>query len=257
MNIPPNTKQQALSTAQARRYARHLVLPEIGAVGQARLATAKVAVVGAGGLGASCLMALAASGVGTLAIIEPDHVELSNLPRQTLYETADIGTAKAKAAKARLEELNPDTHIITHQTRLDDNNADALLAGYDVVIDGTDNFTARYVINDACLRAKTPWVFGAMIGFSAQLALFAPYENEINPCYRCLVPEAPEREISCAQAGIISPLAGIIGGMQALLALNYLIGIGEAQTGKLLQFDAKTLGWRESKLPRDPACHHG
>jgi adenylyltransferase/sulfurtransferase len=252
-----HSKYQALNTAGARRYARHLVMPEIGEVGQAKLAASKLVVVGAGGLGASCLMALAASGVGTIAIIEPDHVELSNLPRQTLYETADIGSPKAKAAKARLEEINPDIAIINHQTRLGEDNAGELLAGYDLVIDGTDNFASRFAINDACMRAKTPWIFGAMIGFLGQLALFCPHENDANPCYRCLVPEVPEREISCAQAGIISPLAGIIGSMQALMALNFLLGIDKTQTGKLLRFDAKKLVWRESKLPRDPACHHG
>ncbi|MDX2072846.1 MAG: HesA/MoeB/ThiF family protein [Alphaproteobacteria bacterium] len=239
-----------------RRYARHIVLPDIGEAGQEKLATAKVLAVGAGGLGASCLMSLAASGVGQIGIVEPDHVELSNLPRQTLYETADIGRKKAEAARDRLEEMNPDIRIDTHPGRLDEGNAEALIAGYDVVVDGTDNFASRYAINDACLRAKTPWVHAAMIGFTAHFSTFAPHLDVALPCYRCYVPEAPERERSCAQEGIISPLAGIAGSLQALETIKLLLGIGTPLIGTLLRFDALTSEFHRSSLKRDPACKH-
>jgi molybdopterin/thiamine biosynthesis adenylyltransferase len=239
---------------QLRRYARHIVLPEIGRDGQAKLYSSSVLVIGAGGLGASCLMSLAASGIGRLGIVEPDHVELSNLPRQTLYETADIGRKKAEAARDRLEEMNPDVKIETHIMKFDESNADALVKRYDLIIDGTDNFAARYVINDACLRTKRPWVHAAMLGFSAHVTSFSPAKD--SPCYRCYAPEIPERERTCAQEGIIAPLAGIIGNMQALEAIKLLLGIGENLTGRLLRIDAINMQIQESKLTRDAACGH-
>ena len=241
-----------LTGEQQRRYARHIVLPEIGEAGQAKLAASRVVVIGAGGLGASCLMSLAASGVGHISIVEPDHVELSNLPRQTLYETADIGTPKAKAAKARLCEMNPDVVTQTHITRFDETNADALIAGANLVIDGTDNFATRYVINDACMRAGIPWIHAAMVGFTAHITSFSSQKND--PCYRCYAPETPERERSCAQEGIISPLAGIVGNLQALEAIKLLLGIGENLIGQLLIIDAMTMEFRKVKLVRDPTC---
>ena len=250
-----STQHSALSTYSLRRYARHLVLPEIGVAGQEKLAAANVLVVGAGGLGASCLMALAASGIGRISIVEPDHVELSNLPRQTLYETADIGRPKALAARDRLEEMNPDIRITTHLTRLDETNADAFIHGHHIVIDGTDNFQSRYAINDACLRAKTPWVHAAMLGFTAHLSSFTPHVAGC-PCYRCYAPEIPEREQSCAQAGIIAPLAGIVGNLQAMEAIKLILNLGEPLIGKLLRVDALTLQFHTSRLPRDPACGH-
>ncbi len=243
-----------MNEQQLRRYARHVVLPEIGEAGQQKLATSRVLMIGAGGLGASCLMSLAASGIGHISIIEPDHVELSNLPRQTLYETADIGTPKAKAAQARLEEMNPDVYIETHITRFDETNADALIAGFDLVIDGTDNFAARYIINNACMRAGIPWVHAAMLGFTAHITSFSSQENA--PCYRCYAPEMPERERSCAQEGIIGPLAGITGSMQALEAIKLLLNIGEPLIGKILRIDARSLDVTGSILLRDPSCRH-
>lgn len=241
-----------MQDAQKRRYARHLVLPEIGEAGQQTLAASSVIVIGAGGLGANALMGLAASGIGRLTIVEPDHVELSNLPRQMLYETADIGRPKALAAKDRLEEMNPDIHITTHQTRLDASNADSLIDGHDLLIDGTDNFEVRYAINDACLRAHMPWVHGAMLGFTGHLTSFVPG----GPCYRCYAPEQPERERSCAQEGIVSPLAGIMGSLQALEAIKVLLGMDGTLQGRLLRIDAKTLHFSESRLLRDLACDH-
>jgi len=246
-----------LTPDQQRRYARHTVLPDIGEVGQEKLGASSVLVIGAGGLGASCLMSLAASGIGRLGIIEPDHVELSNLPRQTLYETADIGRPKALAAKDRLEEMNPEVVVETHITKLDSSNANILMGGYDLVIDGTDNFATRYVISDACLRAQTPWVHAAMLGFTAHVTSFAPHMDSALPCYRCYAPEMPERERSCAQEGIIAPLAGIAGNLQALEAIRLLLGIGENLCGELLIADALTMEFRKTHLPRDPACAHG
>ncbi len=244
-----------MTPEQQRRYARHTVLPDIGAAGQEKLLASSVLVIGAGGLGASCLMSLAASGVGRLGIVEPDHVELSNLPRQTLYETADIGRKKADAARDRLEEMNPEVRIDTHLARLDETNAESLIAGYDVVVDGTDNFASRYTMNDACLKTKTPWVHAAMLGYEAHLSTFTPHVGD-RPCYRCYAPEIPERERSCAQEGIISPLAGMVGNMQALEVIKLLLGLGEPLTGKLLRINALTLHWTMSALSRDPVCRH-
>jgi len=241
---------------QLRRYARHIVLPEIGEAGQAKLLASKVLVIGAGGLGASCLMSLASSGIGSIGIVEPDHVELSNLPRQTLYETADIGRPKALAAKDRLEEMNPDVKIETHLTRLTAENAEALIQDYDLIIDGTDNFQTRYDINDACLKAKLPWVHAAMLGFDAHITSFAPYSDKSLPCYRCYAPEIPERERSCAQEGLIAPLAGIVGNIQTLEAIKLLLGKDDSLLGKLLIFNAKTMQMHQSTLRRDPACKH-
>lgn len=237
-----------------RRYARHIVLPEIGEAGQQKLAASSVMVVGAGGLGAACLMSLAASGVGRLVIVEPDHVELSNLPRQTLYEMADMGRPKALAARDRLEEMNPDVTIETHIAKLDVGNADALMADVDLVIDGSDNFAARYVINDACMRAGMPWVHAAMVGFTAHLTSFA--SDAASPCYRCYAPDMPERERSCAQEGIISPLAGIIGNLQALEAIKLLLGMGDNLVGSMLRIDAMAMAFRKVKLLREPDCNH-
>lgn len=237
-----------------RRYARHITLAEIGEAGQARLAASKVLVVGAGGLGASALMSLAASGVGTLGIVEADHVELSNLPRQTLYETADIGRKKAEAAKDRLEEMNPQVRVVTHLKKLDAGNAEALIQGYDLVLDGTDNFQARYHINDACMKLGIPWVYAAMLGWEGRLASFESKKGA--PCFRCYAPEIPEREISCAQAGIVSPLAGIMGSLQALEAIKLLVGTDGNLYGKILRINALTMDIKTAELKRDPACAH-
>lgn len=253
-NDGANPELCTLNSDHSRRYARHIVLPQIGEAGQVRLLASKVLIVGAGGLGASCLMSLVASGVGHVGIVEPDHVELSNLPRQTLYETADIGRPKALAAKDRLEEMNPDAQIETHITRFDATNADALLMGYDIVIDGTDNFSTRYVINDACLRAQIPWVHAAMVGFTAHVTSFTAEKHA--PCYRCYAPEIPERERSCSQEGIIAPLAGMVGHLQALETLKILLHLGDSLTGKMLRIDALTMEMRKVALVRDAACKH-
>jgi molybdopterin-synthase adenylyltransferase len=239
---------------QRRRYARHIVLPEVGEAGQAKLLAASVLVVGAGGLGSSAIAYLAASGIGRIGIVEPDRVELSNLQRQILFETADIGRSKAQAAADRVHEVNPDCKVELHITRLDGNNAAQLISTYDLIIDGSDNFTTRFAVSDACTRARKPLVSAAISAFSAQLAVFSPYAGAQQPCYRCLVSTLPEREISCAQEGIIGPLAGWLGSMQALEAIKQLLGIGTTLAGRLLIIDALHMQLRTTTLLRDPAC---
>lgn len=246
----------SMSDEQKRRYARHIVLPHIGEAGQLKLLSSSVLIVGVGGLGVSTATALAAGGVGKLGLVEPDRVELSNLQRQTLYETADIGQYKADAAEARLSELNPDVVIEKYITRLDETNVGELIAPYDLVIDGSDNYATRYILNDTCMRLKKPWVYGAMLGFAAQISLFKPHAGNGCPCYRCLVPEQPERERSCAQEGIVGPLAAVAGGLQALAAMNEIVGSPETLAGHMLLIDGFSMDMRRATLPRDPACQH-
>jgi len=241
-----------LSDDERRRYARQLALPDIGEAGQTALLSTSALIVGVGGLGAAASAALVAAGVGRIGIVEPDRVELSNLQRQTLYETADIGQLKAEAARDRLSELNPDCIIETHIARLDETNADGLILRYDIIVDGTDNYASRFVINDACVRAKKPFVYAAMVGFEAQLSLFVPG----GPCYRCLVPVMPEHERSCAMEGIIGPLAPIIGGLQALEVMKYVTGTGLTLAGSLLIFNGLSMDMRKVALLRDPNCCH-
>ncbi len=238
-----------LTDEELRRYARHTVLPEIGKIGQEKLRASSALIVGAGGLGAASSAALVAAGIGRIGIVEPDRVELSNLQRQTLYETADIGQYKATAAEARLSELNPDCVIETHLTKLDESNADALIANYDIIIDGTDNYAARFVLNDACMRVKKTWIHAAMVGFDAQITSFSAN----GACYRCLVPELPERERSCAMEGIFGPMAPVVGGLQAAEAIKQLLGIG-ALSGSLLIFNLQEMDFRKARLIRDKAC---
>ncbi len=239
---------------QLRRYARHLVLPQVGEAGQEKLLQSSVLVVGAGGLGSVAIAYLATSGVGRIGIVEHDRVELSNLQRQVLFEEADIGRPKVEAARDRISEVNPACNIETHAERLTADNAHALIRGYDLVIDGSDNFETRFAINDACYAEKKPLISAAISGFSAQLTTFKPYLGDPHPCYRCLVPELPAFERNCAQEGIIGPLAGVAGSMQALEAVKELLSIGESLSGWLLIIDALTLGIRTVQLPRDIDC---
>lgn len=232
------------------------MLPEIGEEGQKKLLASSVLVVGAGGLGSAALGHLAAAGVGRLIIVEHDRVELSNLQRQLLFETADIGRSKAEAARDRLEEINPDCRVEIVGERLTADNARALIKRADVVIDGSDNFATRFDVCSACSLEKKPLISAAISGFSAQLSTFKPYLGEPHPCYRCLVPEAPERERNCAQEGIIGPLGGVMGSLQALEAIKELLGIGQSLSGRLVSLDALSMGVRESRLPRDCACPH-
>ncbi|MEK6746345.1 MAG: HesA/MoeB/ThiF family protein [Pseudomonadota bacterium] len=239
---------------QQRRYARHIVLPEVGEAGQERLLASKVLVIGAGGLGSAAIAYLAAAGVGKIGIVEPDRVELSNLQRQILFETADIGRSKAASARDRVHEVNPDCVVEIFEERLTSENANKLIRDFDIVVDGSDNFETRFAVSAACLQEKKPLVSAAISGFSAQLSTFKPYLCEGHPCYRCLVPEMPEREIACAQEGIIGPLAGMLGSMQALEVIKELLEIGQSLSGSLLIIDALTMNIRKVTLPHDLSC---
>ena len=245
----------SLTDEQLRRYARHVVLPEIGEAGQEKLLAASVLVIGAGGLGSAALSYLAAAGVGRLGIAEHDRVELSNLQRQVMYETGDLGRAKIEAAADRIHELNPDIALELLPRRVTEENACERARGFDIVLDGSDNFSTRFAVADACHQEKKPLISAAISGFNAQLSTFKPYLGVPHPCYRCLVPSAPEREITCAQEGIIGPLAGMMGAMQALEALRELLGLGSL-SGTLWSLDAHSMQSRLVRLPRDPACKY-
>lgn len=243
-----------LSLSEYRRYARHLTIPEFGVNGQQRLRTSSVLCIGAGGLGSPVLMHLAAAGVGRLGIVDFDVVEESNLQRQLLYGTNDVGTKKVEAAARRLRDLNPHVTIETHDARFTRDNAEALLARYEVLVDGTDNFQTRYLCNDVAVRTRKANVYGAVHRFEGQLSVFAPHLG--SPCYRCLFPSPPPPGTvpSCAEAGVIGILPGIIGLLQATETLKLLAGLGDSIAGRLLHFDALSMRFREIKLRRDPAC---
>lgn len=236
------------------RYARHIVLKEVGGGGQAKLLGANVAVVGAGGLGSPCLLYLAAAGVGRLTIIDDDTVALSNLQRQILYATADVGRAKTTAAVTTIARVNPGVAVVTNAVRLDAGNAAALLAGHDVVADGSDSFATRLAVADAALALHVPLVSAAVGPFEGQLAIFRGWEAD-RPCYRCFVGAAPARaDASCADQGILGAVAGVLGSLQALEVIREITGFGPTQAGKLLLFDALSLRMRTLTLAKDPAC---
>ncbi len=230
------------------------MLPEIGEEGQKKLLSSTVLVIGAGGLGSSVLANLAASGVGRLGIVEPDRVELSNLQRQMLFETADIGRFKAEAARDRIGEINPDCALELFLERLNGQNARDWIRNFDLVIDCSDNFPTRFALNDACFQEKKTLISAAISGFSAQISTFKAHLGAPHPCYRCLVPGVPERERSCEQEGIIGPLAAVMGSLQALEAIKELLAIGESLSGSLLVMDALFSEIRRVTLPRDPGC---
>lgn len=243
-----------LSDEQKRRYARHIVLPEIGEAGQAKLLDTHVAIIGAGGLGSNAAGFLAAMGVGKLTLIDHDRVELSNLQRQILFEAADIGQPKVRAAAERLTELNADVQLITHAEKITENNATQLLSGADIILDGSDNFATRITIHRAAYELNTPLVYAAISGFEAMITTFKAHLGALHPCLHCFMPEPPTREISCAQEGIIGALAGMIGSMQALEAVKELLGIGESLSGRLMRYDAMSGKWRNSELSKDISC---
>ncbi len=243
-----------LTPDDLRRYARHLTLPEFGAAGQERLKNGSVLCVGAGGLGAPALMYLAAAGVGRIGLVDADVVDESNLQRQLLYATGDIGRPKVEAAAERIAGLNPLVTLETHRVRFTRENAEALAQGYDVLLDGTDNFAARYLCNDVAFRLRKPNVHGAVQRFEGQLSVFAPHLG--GPCYRCLFPEPPPAGSvpSCAEGGILGVMPGLLGILQATETIKLLAGLGEPLVGRLLHVDALTMHFREIKLRRDPAC---
>jgi molybdopterin/thiamine biosynthesis adenylyltransferase/rhodanese-related sulfurtransferase len=249
----PFESLQTLDQGQRQRYARHLILSDVGEAGQLKLLDSKVLVVGAGGLGSPALLYLAAAGVGTIGVVDEDVVDESNLQRQVIHDTERIGTSKAASAKGVIEKLNPDVKVVLHETRLDPRNAVEILSGYDVVVDGTDNFDARYAINDASVELDIPVVHGSIFRFEGMVSTFVPNDG---PCYRCLYPEAPPVELapSCSEAGVLGVLPGIVGTLQANEALKLLIGYGEPLKGRLLIFDAQTTRFDEVKIRRDPAC---
>jgi len=243
-----------LTAAESRRYARHLSLPGFGVEGQLRLKNGSVLCIGAGGLGSPALMYLAAAGVGRLGLVDADVVDESNLQRQLLFGTSDVGRPKAEAAAARLRDLNPEIAIEPHPVRLTRDNAEDLVSRYDLLLDGTDNFPTRYLCNDAAVRLHKPNVHGAIHRFEGQLSVFAPHLG--GPCYRCLfpVPPPPGTVPSCAEGGVLGVLPGLIGTLQATEAIKLLAGLGTPLIGRLLHVDALSMRHREIKLRRDPAC---
>ncbi len=244
------------SDAQLHRYARHIILPEVGGEGQARLMAAKVLVVGAGGLGSPVLMYLAAAGVGTLGVDDDDRVDLSNLQRQIVHATSRIGTPKVESARASLAEINPEVRVVAHNERLTAETAPALIESYDLVADGSDNFATRYLVNDACYLARTPLVSAAMLRFDGQISTFKAYLDGDHPCYRCLFREPPPEGLipSCSQAGVLGALAGAVGSVQATEVMKELLGIGESLSGWLLMYEALSTTFRKVRFRPDPSC---
>ena len=243
----------ALSREEIMRYSRHLIMPEVGMDGQLKLKQAKVLCIGTGGLGAPLGLYLAAAGVGRIGLVDFDTVDLTNLQRQILFDTKDIGRPKIEAATNRLRDLNPDIQIDTFETRLTSENALDILKDYDIVVDGTDNFPTRYLVNDACVILGKPNVYGSIFRFEGQITIFA-YPG--GPCYRCLYPEPPPPGLvpSCAEGGVLGVLPGIVGAIQAAETLKLIIGKGESLVGRLLLFDALAMRFRELKLRKNPEC---
>jgi molybdopterin/thiamine biosynthesis adenylyltransferase/rhodanese-related sulfurtransferase/molybdopterin converting factor small subunit len=242
-----------LSNEEVQRYSRHLIIPEVGVEGQQRLKNARVVCIGAGGLGSPASLYLAAAGVGTLGIVDFDAVDVSNLQRQILYSTTDVGRRKVAAAASRLTALNPEVRVVAHETPLTSANALDILKDYDVVVDGADNFPARYLVNDACVLLGKPNAYGSIFRFDGQASVFA---TKGGPCYRCLYPEPPPPGLvpSCAEGGVLGVLPGLIGTIQATEAIKLILGIGTTLAGRLLLLDALTMEFRTMKLRRDPAC---
>src|SRR5947199_4812791 len=243
-----------LSAEELQRYSRHLLMPEVTVEGQKRLKAARVLCIGAGGLGSPASLYLAAAGVGTLGIVDFDRVDLTNLQRQVLHGTKDVGHSKLASARDRLRDINPEIELKLHECRFSSDNAEQIVADYDVVVDGSDNFATRYLSNDVCVFARKPNVYGSVFRFEGQTTVFAPHLG--GPCYRCLFPQPPPPESvpNWAQAGLLGVLPGIIGMLQAIETIKLIIGIGEALIGRLLHFDALKVKFRELNLRRDPQC---
>ena len=242
-----------LSQEEMLRYSRHLILPEVGMEGQKKLKAARVLIIGAGGLGSPAGLYLAAAGVGNIGIVDFDVVDLTNLQRQVIHSTRNVGRPKLDSARERIKEINPHAEVETFETKLTSGNAMDILRKFDVIIDGTDNFPTRYLVNDACVLLGKPNVYGSIFRFEGQVSLF---DATRGPCYRCLYPSPPPPGLvpSCAEGGVIGVLPGIIGSLQALEAIKFVLGKGDLMTGRLLLFDALRLSFRELKLMKDPAC---
>jgi molybdopterin/thiamine biosynthesis adenylyltransferase/rhodanese-related sulfurtransferase len=247
------TTPQTMTSDQRNRYQRHLLLPEVGEKGQMKLLDSKVLLLGAGGLGSPAALYLAAAGVGTIGIIDMDVVDASNLQRQILHTLDRVGMRKVDSAKAALTAMNPDVKVVTYDTRLGADNVLDIIDGYDVIVDGTDNFPTRYLVNDASLLKNIPVVHGSIFRFEGQVTVFSPF---VGPCYRCMIPEPPPAELapSCAEAGVLGVLPGIVGSLQAIEAIKLLLGLGEPLIGRLLTYDALEQSFRTFKVRRDPDC---
>src|SRR5579872_4399399 len=243
-----------LDNEQIRRYSRHLILPEVGMAGQKKICSTSVLCIGAGGLGSPIAMYLAAAGIGKIGIVDFDVVDFSNLQRQIIHSTADVGRPKAESARDSIKSINPTCEVVIHNTRLSSENAMEIIAQYDIVVDGTDNFPTRYLTNDACVLLKKPNVYGSIFRFEGQASVFAPHLG--GPCYRCLYPEPPPPGMvpSCAEGGVLGVLPGIVGCIQATEILKLAIGRGDSLIGRLLLFNALEMNFRELKLRRDPQC---
>ncbi|HYH33939.1 MAG TPA: adenylyltransferase/sulfurtransferase MoeZ [Nocardioides sp.] len=245
-----------LTIDEVRRYSRHLIIPDVGMDGQKRLKNAKVLVIGAGGLGSPALLYLAAAGVGTLGIAEFDEVDESNLQRQVIHGQSDIGKSKAVSARESVAEVNPHVRVVLHEGRLDNDNVMEVFEGYDLIIDGTDNFATRYMVNDAAYFLGIPYVWGSIFRFDGQASVFAPMLGDDLPCYRCLYPEPPPPGMvpSCAEGGVLGVLCASIGSIQVTEAIKLITGIGEPAAGRLMIYDALEMEYRKLAVRKDPNC---
>jgi sulfur-carrier protein adenylyltransferase/sulfurtransferase len=254
VSLPPLVTPAAdLSVDEVRRYSRHLIIPDVGMTGQKRLKNARVLCVGAGGLGSPALLYLAAAGVGTLGVIDFDVVDESNLQRQIIHGQSDIGRPKAESARDSIKEINPYVEVIVHETQLDSDNALEIFAQYDLIVDGTDNFATRYLVNDACVLLGKPYVWGSIYRFDGQASVFWA---EYGPCYRCLYPEPPPPGMvpSCAEGGVLGVLCASIGSIQVNEAIKLIVGIGDSLAGRLMIYDALEMSYRTVRVRKDPEC---
>lgn len=242
----------ALTPEQVKRYSRHIIMGDVGSSGQRKLIQSKALIVGAGGLGSPSAVYLALAGVGTIGIVDFDVVELSNLQRQILHHTPDIGRSKVESARDNIKAYNPEVNVVLHETRLESDNAMDIIGQYDLVVNGADNFATRYLVNDACYLLNKPLVDGSILIFDGQATVFLPGQG----CYRCLFPEPPPPGMvpNCAEAGVLGALTGLVGSIQATEALKQFLGIGESLSSRLLLIDALSMSFREVKLKRNPAC---
>tara|TARA_A100001037_G_scaffold306849_1_gene357100 strand:+ start:30312 stop:31145 length:834 start_codon:yes stop_codon:yes gene_type:complete len=247
-----NEKPITLTPEQVKRYSRHLIMNDVGSSGQRKLLDAKVLILGAGGLGSPSAIYLALAGVGTVGLVDFDVVDLSNLQRQVLHHTADVGRSKLESARDNIKAYNPDTNVVLHETRLESDNAMEIIGQYDMVINGADNFATRYLVNDACYLLNKPLIDGSILIFDGQSTVFTPG----NGCYRCLFPSPPPPGMvpNCAEAGVLGALTGLVGSIQSTEALKYILGIGESLESRLLIIDALSMTFREFKLKRNPNC---